>query len=341
MFLIGSAHSNAQVAGLKIPERAQILDVACGTGYPTTELIRRKGEGARLIAIEGSSALLDVARKKLEQLEPKPKGVFLRSQAAEPELKFADGVYDLVVCNAAVHKMEDPAKAVRELGRVTREGGEVRVTIPVEGSFAEFFDIYREVLVKHDKHETAQRLRQHIEDNYPSIEVCERWLRDAGLDDVSVEVEEFTLLFRSSREFFFAPVIEFGPLAEWKAIAGTGQEMQDIFWYIKESIDAYFEGRPFEITIRAGLLRGVRSDAATASDTMSDTEQDVSGDDEVDPRTEVDVDMDSEDEDTLNPDTLDPDTDDFDGTLEGLPYIKPLGDVEDTNVPGMPKDDDE
>ncbi|MBT8493778.1 MAG: methyltransferase domain-containing protein [Deltaproteobacteria bacterium] len=334
---------NLLMRGLKIPERAQILDVACGTGYPTTELIRRKGEGARLIAIEGSSALLDVARKKLEKLEPKPSGVFLRSQAAEPELKFADGVYDLVVCNTAVHNMEDPAKAISELGRVTREGGEVRVTIPVAGSFVEFFDIYREVLVKHDKHETAQRLRQHIDSKYPAIDVCERWLQDAGLEDVSVEVEEFTLLFRSSREFFFAPVIEFGPLAEWKAIAGAGQEMQDVFWYIKESIDAYFEGRPFEITIRAGLLRGIRSDAATVTDTATDAEEEESVDPGTRPGSDpdpdaIDIDM---DEDTMNPDTLDPDTEDFEGTLEGLPYIKPLGDVEDTNVPGLPKRDEE
>lgn len=330
---------NLLLRGLKIPEKAQILDVACGTGYPTTELIRRKGDDARLIAIEASSALLDVARKKLE--ETQAKGVFLRSQAAEPELKFADGVYDLVVCNSAVHNMEDPAKAISEFGRVTREGGEVRVTIPVEGTYSEFFDIYREVLVKHDKHETAQRLRQHIEGKYPTVETCEGWLRNAGLEDISVEIEEFTLLFRSSREFFFAPVIEYGPLAEWKAIAGTGQEMQDVFWYIKESIDAYFEGRAFEVTIRAGLLRGIRSDTAT----VTETEQEVAAGPGTNPKIEIDIDMDDDDvdtdnPDTLNPDTLDPDTDDFGHTLEGLPYIKPLGDVEDTKVPGMPTEED-
>src|SRR5690606_6024036 len=65
-----------------------------------------------------------------------------------------------------------------------------------------------------------------------------------------------SLLFRSSREFFFAPVVEYGPLAEWKAIAGSGQELQDTFWYIKEAIDAYFGGRAFQVTIKAGLIVG-------------------------------------------------------------------------------------
>src|SRR5262249_8000005 len=71
-----------------------------------------------------------------------------------------------------------------------------------------------------------------------------------------LEYEEFALLFKSSREFFFAPVIEYGPLAEWKEIAGEGQEMQDVFWYIKEAIDAYFDGRPFQATVKAGCLIG-------------------------------------------------------------------------------------
>ena len=51
-------------------------------------------------------------------------------------------------------------------------------------------------------------------------------------------------------------MIEYGPLAEWKEIAGSGQEMQDVFWYIKEAIDAYFDGRPFQVTVKAGCLIG-------------------------------------------------------------------------------------
>ncbi|MEO8700120.1 MAG: hypothetical protein ABI867_08755, partial [Kofleriaceae bacterium] len=33
-------------------------------------------------------------------------------------------------------------------------------------------------------------------------------------------------------------------------------EMQDVFWYIKEAIDAYFDRRPFQVTVRAGCIIG-------------------------------------------------------------------------------------
>ena len=72
------------------------------------------------------------------------------------------------------------------------------------------------------------------------------------------------MLFRSSREFFFAPVIEYGPLAKWKELAGSGQEMQDVFWYIKEAIDAYFQDRAFAVSVVAGCLIGRKSTDAAA-----------------------------------------------------------------------------
>lgn len=252
--------------GLDIPERGQILDVACGTGYPATEILRRMPPSTRLIAIDGSSAMLDVARKKVEEMGVK--GVFFRSESALPKLSFADDVYDLVVCNLGLEEMPDPAAAVADFARVTRVGGVVRCTTPLEGTFQEFFDIYREVLIKHDKHDVLDRLNQHLATRYPSADECARWLEGAGLRQHRVEVEEFSMLFKSSREFFFAPVIEFGPLTDWKAIAGSGQEMQDIFWHIKEAIDAYFGGRAFEVTVKAGCLIGSKAEA---------TEDDVTG----------------------------------------------------------------
>src|SRR5690606_20506719 len=177
-----------------------------------------------------------------------------------------DDVYDLVVCNLGLTDMPSPASALADFARVTVPGGQVRCTLPLEGTFEEFYDIYREVLTKHDKHDTLARLDEHIARSYPSAARCEKWMAAAGLEDARVEVDRFTMLFRSSREFFFAPVIEYGPLARWKEIAGAGQEMQDVFWYIKEAIDAYFEGRAFAVTVNAGCLIGRKGSPRPAAE---------------------------------------------------------------------------
>jgi ubiquinone/menaquinone biosynthesis C-methylase UbiE len=256
----GTRFGKMLLRNLAVPERGQVLDISCGTGSPTIEILRRMNDGSRIIAIDASSAMLDVARRKVADLGPLgKKGVFFRTESPVPKLSFADDVYDLVVCNLGLNEMPSLEHALRDFARVAKKGGEVRCTLPLAGTFQEFHDLYREVLIKHDKHEALERLERYIA-RYPSMEHVERCMKSASLDG-GLETEEFTLLFKSSREFFFAPVIEFGPLAEWKEIAGGGQEMQDVFWYIKEAIDAYFDGRPFQVTVKASCLIGTKTDA--------------------------------------------------------------------------------
>lgn len=270
----GSRFGKMLLRDLTLPERGQILDISCGTGYPLVEVLRRKGESARVIAIDASSAMLEIARKKVADLGALGKrGVFFRTESPLPRLSFADDVYDVVMCNLGLPEMPSAASALADFARVTKVGGEVRCTMPLAGTWAEFHDIYREVLVKHDRHDALDRLDAHLA-TYPTIEQCTGWLEAAGLT-ATVEVEEFTLLFKSSREFFFAPVVEYGPLPEWKAIAGAGQELQDVFWYIKEAIDAYFGERAFQVTVKAGCLVGRKLDPAAVA-ALAPTADDLS-----------------------------------------------------------------
>jgi ubiquinone/menaquinone biosynthesis C-methylase UbiE len=232
------------LAEAKVRPGAMVLNVACGTGYPALELLQ-KMDGGRIIAIDSSSALMDVARGKAEGLSGKR--IFFRTEGSKERLSFDDDVYDLTFTNLGLSEISaHPADALVELARVTAPGGQVLVTLPLHGTWAEFLDIYRETL--------------------PEPEVAIEWLEAAGLRDVDLVVEEFSLLFKSSREFFFAPVIEFGPLRDWKRLAGKGQEMQDIFWFIKEAIDAYFGDRAFSVTVVAGCLVGRKPAEGEASE---------------------------------------------------------------------------
>jgi ubiquinone/menaquinone biosynthesis C-methylase UbiE len=239
---------------LEVPPKAMILDVNCGTGYPSLEILKRMDDNGRIIAIDPIGPLLDVARKKAGALAGRR--IFFRSEPPTAKLAFADDVYDLL--------LDDPPLAVKEFARVAKPGGMVIVTLPLAGTYNEFFDIYREVLTKNDKHDVLERLELHIS-QAPDPERAVSWFEEAGLTKVEVEVERFSLLFASSREFFFAPVVEFGPLGAWKEIAGKGQEMQEIFWHIKESIDAYFGGRAFELTVKSGCVKGVKPPKGAAT----------------------------------------------------------------------------
>ncbi|HZS42197.1 MAG TPA: methyltransferase domain-containing protein [Polyangia bacterium] len=271
---------------LTLPPKAMVLDVACGTGYPSLEILRRMDDQGRIIAIDASSPMLDEARIKAGPLSGKR--IFFRSESAVPKLSFADDVYDLVVCNAGLQEFEDPESAIREFARVCKPGGRVIVTLPLAGTYGEFFDIFREVLTKQDRQDAIDRLDAYLT-RFPALEQAEGWLEDAGLDDVNAEHESFTLLFKSSREFFFAPLIEYGPLGEWKSIAGKGQQMQSVFWECKNAIDAYFTGSSFAVSVLAGCLRGRKAAPEAAGGRLMLDRESLGEDDEDAPTGEVEL----------------------------------------------------
>ena len=75
----GKRFGKLLLRGLVVPDGGQVLDVSCGTGDPTIEILRRLTEGSRLIAIDESSAMLDVVRRKVAALGALGKKAFFRT----------------------------------------------------------------------------------------------------------------------------------------------------------------------------------------------------------------------------------------------------------------------
>ena len=96
------------------------LDVGCGPGALTTELVRRLGAGA-VHAVEPSASFATAVRERLP-------GVDVRLSTAE-QLPFGDGVFDAAMAQLVVHFMADPVAGLREMGRVTRPGGMIAACV--------------------------------------------------------------------------------------------------------------------------------------------------------------------------------------------------------------------
>jgi SAM-dependent methyltransferase len=169
-----------------------------------------------------------------------------------------DGAYDLALSNLAIGDTSDPPAAIADLARCLKPGGRLILTLPLRGSWAEFLDLYGEVLTEQGKRDGLAAL-QTYKARLPDPEAAALWLEAAGLENVAVETTRFELLFKSAREFFFAPAIELGPLPTWKQIAGgRGDEMQDVFFFVKEAIETYFSGMVFPLTMVIGCLQGTK-----------------------------------------------------------------------------------
>src|SRR5690606_15295012 len=96
-------------------ERLQVLDVGCGSGYPALEVMRRLGEGGRVIAIDPDPALVDVARRRA--LDEAGRRIFFKVESAD-QLGFGRDVFDVVMGNLALGALETPEQALEEMRRV-------------------------------------------------------------------------------------------------------------------------------------------------------------------------------------------------------------------------------
>ena len=98
----------------------RVLDVGCGPGALTTELVRRL-EAAAVAAVDPAEQFVAAARER----HP---GVDVRVAAAE-ELPFADDEFDAALAQLVVHFMDDPVRGLAEMARVTRNGGVVAACV--------------------------------------------------------------------------------------------------------------------------------------------------------------------------------------------------------------------
>jgi SAM-dependent methyltransferase len=108
----------ADLAGVAAGQRA--LDVGCGPGALTRELVRRLGaEG--VTAVDPSDPFVAAARERLP-------GVTVEQASAE-RLPFPDRAFDAALAQLVVHFMVDPVAGLREMARVTRKGGAVAACV--------------------------------------------------------------------------------------------------------------------------------------------------------------------------------------------------------------------
>lgn len=238
------------LAELPARERLQVLDVGCGTGYPALEVMRRLGEGGRVIAIDPDPSLIDVARTRA--LEDAGRRIFFKVENGE-HLSFGDDVFDLVIGNLALGAFESPELALAEMRRVLVPSGRLALTHALSGTFEEVLDMFRELALKRDDAQIAQRVDRLVS-RYPTAATLEAAVAGAGFEDVVVKTEEFQVAFGSAAEIFTDPMIRFVALPEWRWIAGFGDGSETVLDSVQRTLDTYFGGGPLSLRVSAGVV---------------------------------------------------------------------------------------
>ena len=168
-----------------------VLDVAIGTGDLTIEILRQR-KARRITGIDLSEQMMAIGKQKIaRQQSPNTDVEFLHASAQE--MPFDDAQFDAVTCAYGVRNFSDIAKALGEMHRVLKPGGELMILefgTPDSGLFATLFDFYFTHVLptiggwfSHDK--AAYTYLNRSVKSFPYGQAFCESLRQAGFTDVT------------------------------------------------------------------------------------------------------------------------------------------------------------
>ena len=157
----GKAVRVAAIAKAYLRPEMAVADIGSGTGFVAAGLAPLV---KRVYVVDGSAAMLEVARKNLSQFDNVE-----YHEADGGSLPFPEDSLDAVFANMYLHHTVDPVAAIREMVRVLRPGGRLVITDMDEHPYAWLKDEMADVWQGFER----ESLRE--------------WFKEAGLVNVIVD----------------------------------------------------------------------------------------------------------------------------------------------------------
>ena len=112
--------------GLPGGQPRDVIDVGCGTGTGLFEAARR-WPGTRLVGLDASVGMLDVARREQDLLSEPARARITYVEADASAMPVPDSSFDLAMTCFVLQQVPDRPAVLREIHRILRPGGSVAI----------------------------------------------------------------------------------------------------------------------------------------------------------------------------------------------------------------------
>jgi len=215
-----------------------VLDVGCGPGALTGELVRRLGPTA-VSAVDPSETFVAAAQERYPEVD-------VRRAAAE-DLPFADETFDVTLAQLVVHFMKDPIVGLGEMARVTRKDGVVAACVWDHGGGRGPLNVFWKA---------ARELDPGVDDESQLAGTREGHLaqlfQEAGLRDIEQGVLSVGVEHPSFDEWWEPFTLGVGPAGGYTA--GLDPQRQS---ELRELCREMLPTAPFTVTAKAWTSRGI------------------------------------------------------------------------------------
>lgn len=246
-FILGPwVPSLLDLAGLRPGEH--VLDIATGTGVVARLAARRVNPGGTVAGLDLNEAMLEEAKRL-----PLPPGLTIDwRQGSALALPFADGMWDVVLCQQGLQFFPDRLKALGEMRRVLTSGG--RVAVSVWTGLSPYHVAMREGLARYVSPEAATSGAAAF--SLGDATELRGLLEGVGFRDVAVHHVGLTVRLPAPEEFLLRH-LSATPAAE--LVAAAGPEVHAVLVaHMKAATRAYVDGYglavPQEVNVATGSV---------------------------------------------------------------------------------------
>ncbi|KAA9104989.1 class I SAM-dependent methyltransferase [Microbacterium rhizomatis] len=232
----GLSGAFADFAGVEAGQR--VLDVGCGPGALTSELVSRVGASS-VAGVDPSVSYAASARERYPdvRIEVAPAGA----------LPFEDASFDAVLAQLVVHFMADPVHDIREMARVTRPGGIVAACVWDHAGGTSPLSRFWDVLSATDPSAPSEAALPGTRRGQLG-----EYLAAAGLTAIAETVLTVRVMHPTFEDWWEPYLRGAGPVGSYiESLDDAGRER------LERTLRAEMPAAPFEVTGSAWAARGV------------------------------------------------------------------------------------
>ncbi len=241
----------------QVPLRSgmNVLDIACGPGFPLFELANRLDATSKLTGIDPWEAGVERARWKIAHHQLLPTVDIVLGNAAS--MPFDDKSFDLITCNLGINNFDDPAAVVQECRRVIKPDGRFCLTTNTEGHFMEFYSVFEVTLREIGMEELLPKVKTH-EQHRGTDETVRDLLENARFSVLKIVRDKFHYRYVNGTAFFNHFLTLIGFLPSWRSLLPTESE-EEVLYLLEKKLNekAEWEGE-LKMTVPMLYVEAVR-----------------------------------------------------------------------------------
>ncbi len=229
-----------------VPERGRVLDVGSGTGALAFAIAKAKN-GCQVTGIDPSKEYVGYARS----LNSFGSRVSFQEGDAQ-RLRFPSASFQCSLSLLVFNFIPDPAKALREVARVTRPGGMISAAV------WDYTAGMRMLRVFWDAAQAVDSVAERLDEAHMPLcrqgELAALW-RAGGLGEVTERPLDITMEFPSFSDYWDAFLLGQGPAGAYLAKQDAARRSV-IREEVKRRLELASEGARFSLPARAWAVRG-------------------------------------------------------------------------------------